>query len=134
MAWLSLKRKFTIGFADNQPPFATQHHQGPEGDPTAVGSAEALNDVAGEAEDEVAIHGGVECGGEAAEHRDEISHIQVEQDLVEGCPMLLVLDGDLEYKEVDGEAGDDEEEHVCGHTCVGSEISQLVLRVLRTIY
>lgn len=130
MAWLSLKHKFTIGFADNQPPFDTQHHQEPEGGLTAVGSAEALNDVAGEAKDEVAVHGGVECGGEAAERRDEISHIQVEQDLVEGRPLLLVLDGDLECEEVDGKAGDDEEEHVCGHKCVGSEISQLVLRVL----
>ena len=73
---------------------------------------------------------GVEGGGEAPEDHEEVGHGQVEQDVVEGCAQLLVLDRDVEREEVDGEAEHDQQEHVGGQHGELPWLRQVVLREL----
>lgn len=76
------------------------------------------------------MQGCVKCDCETSDHHEEISHCQVEQNVVQRGPQLFVFDSNVEGEEVDGEGGDDEEQHVCSKKRVLPGLSQVVLRVL----
>lgn len=77
------------------------------------------------------MQGCVEGDREAPNDHEEVSHRQIEQDVVQRGPELFVFDGDIEGEEVDGEGGNDEEQHVCSQKRVLPGLSQVVLRVLK---
>eukprot|EP00061_Rhincodon_typus_P015664 g43464.t1 len=62
-------------------------------------------------EDEIAIHCGDDGGSESTKDHEEIRNSQVEEDIVKGLPKFLVLDGDVQGEEIDGEPCYNEEEH-----------------------
>ncbi|KAK0149624.1 Tripartite motif-containing protein 16 [Merluccius polli] len=120
MAWFSPKRKLLMGLQ------TTIHRSmaNTTSDQSAISPPRVAKYPSMLQPDEVAVHGGVHGGGEAAEHHEEVGHGQVQQDVVEGRPQLLVFYGDVEGEEVDGEAGEDEEEHVGGESGVGGWVDQ----------
>ncbi len=118
------------GLTHDHPPLEGQHHQGPKAHFTTQGSEEAFHVAADASENEVAVQRGVHRRGEATEHHEEVGNGEVQQNVVERCTQLLVLDGDVQSEEIDGEAGEDEEEHVRGQASVCPWRHQVVLGIL----
>lgn len=97
---------------------------------TSQRGEEALNGTADRPEDEVTVPGSVEGDGKAKTGHEEVGHRQVDQDVVERLPELLVFEGDQEGEEVDGQTGGDEEEDVAAHDAVFPGLGQVVLGIL----
>lgn len=76
------------------------------------------------------MQSGVECDCEAPDDHEEVGHCQVEQDVVQRGPQLFVLDCHIEGEKVDGEGGDDEEQHVRSQQGVLPRLGEVVLRML----
>lgn len=70
------------GFADDNPPLNSQDDQTPERNFTTEGSKESFQVAAEASKDEVAVHGGVHRCGESSEDHEEVSHSEVQQDVV----------------------------------------------------
>lgn len=70
------------GLADDHPSLNSQNHQRPEGDLTTQGGKESFQVAAETSENKVAVHGGVHRRGESSEDHEEVSHSEVEQDVV----------------------------------------------------
>lgn len=77
------------------------------------------------------MQGCVEGDCEAPNDHEEVSHRQVEQDVVQRGPQFFVFDSNIESEEVNGESSDDEEQHVRSNKRVLPGLSQVVLRVLK---
>lgn len=97
---------------------------------TSQRGEEAFHGAAHGAEDEVAVPGGVEGDSEAEAGHEQICHRQVHQDVVERLPQLLVLEGDQQGEEVDGQPRGDEEEDVAADQAILPGLGQVVLGVL----
>lgn len=76
------KAEVADGLADDHPPLNSQNNQGPEGDLTTEGSKESFQVAAKASENKVAMHRGVHRCGESSEHHEEVSHREVQQDVV----------------------------------------------------
>lgn len=70
------------GLADDHPSLNGQNDQRPERYLTAQGGEESFHVAAETSENKVAVHGGVHRRGESSEHHEEVSHSEVEQDVV----------------------------------------------------
>lgn len=77
------------------------------------------------------MQGCVESDREATNDHEEVGHGQVEQHVVQRGPQLFVFDSDIEGEEIDGEGGDDEEQHVRSQKRVLPGLGQVVLRMLK---
>lgn len=97
---------------------------------TSQGRKESFDVAAGDPQRKVSMQGCVEGDREAPYHHEEVGHRQVQQDVVQRGPQLLVFDRDVKGEEVDGEGGDDEEEHVSGQEGELPGLSQVVLRIV----
>ena len=98
---------------------------------TSQSSHESLNGTTHWSENKVAVDSSDECDGESKADHDQTGHGQVDQDEVERLPELLVLSGDHQSEEVDGEASADQEEHVESQNFELNWISQVVLWVFK---
>lgn len=98
---------------------------------TSQRGEEAFHGTANGTEDKISIPGCVESDGEAKAGHEEVGHRQVDQDVVERLPELLVFEGDQEGEEVDGQTGGDEEEDVATHKAVFPGLGKVILGVLK---
>lgn len=98
---------------------------------TSECSHEPLDGAESGSEDEVAIHSRCDGDGESEGAHDQSSHSQVDQDVVERLPELLVLSRYQQCQTVDGSSSADQEEHVESQKLVNHGIHHVVLRVFK---
>lgn len=92
---------------------------------------ESLHSAGSGPKNEVAVDSRGNCDGESEGAHDESSHCQVDQDVVERLPQLLVLGRDQQRQAVDGSPGADEEKHVESQKLVDNGVHHVILRVFK---
>lgn len=92
---------------------------------------ESLNSAGSGSENEVAVDSRGDGNGESEGAHDQPSHCQVDQDVVERLPELLVLGCHQQCQAIDRSPGADQEEHVQRQYLEHDRIYQVILRVFK---